>query len=264
MAYEKELEFAKSLALEAGDVMRQYFGFEIQREWKADTTPVTKADTEINALVIQRVQDEFSGDAVLGEEDSLATGSDRVWVCDPVDGTMPYSHGVQISTFSLALVVDGTPCVGVIYDPFMDRLFWAVSGGGAYCNSQEIHVSTGGFEHALIDVEGFPAVGKRSVLAFRHGRVEQALEAKGAKITHFWSMILPSALTAAGQYSAVLFNIGNPHDIAAAKIIVEEAGGKVTDLHGNEQRYDQKTKGAIISNGVVHNELVQIIASCSE
>jgi len=253
--YDRELEFAKSLAREAGGIMRQYFGLSLTYDWKTDETPVTKADTEINSLVIQKIQEAFPGDGVYGEEESFDTDSSRLWVCDPVDGTMPFSHGLHISTFSLALVVDGTPVLGVVYDPFMDRLFFAQKGGGAFCNDTQLHVSNQAMKNALIDVEAFPMSGAKAVTA--HGLdIIEPIEKMGANTTHLWSAIIVFALVASGQYTAALFNASNIHDVAAAKVIIDEAGGKTTDLFGNEQRYDRPTKGFIASNGIVHEQLV--------
>lgn len=255
--YDKELKFAKSLAKEVGGIMRTYFGFDLAHEWKLDQTPITKADTEINSLVIENIRENFPGDGVYGEEESFETGSDRLWVCDPVDGTMPFSHGLPIATFSLALVVDGTPVVGVIYDPFCDRLFCAQTHGGAFCNETPIHVSDQSMQHALIDVEAFPAKGTKSVTDYDTA-ICSRIEAGGATTTHLWSAIIAFALVAAGQYAAVLFNLNYIHDVAAAKVIIDEAGGTATDLFGQEQRYDRPTNGFIASNGVVHDELVQL------
>lgn len=258
--YDRELEFAKTLAKDAGVIMKQYFGLSLAYEWKADQTPVTKADTEINSLVIQKIQEAFPGDGVYGEEESYETSSNRLWVCDPVDGTMPFSHGLQISTFSLALVIDGNPIVGVIYDPFTDRLFHATKNGGAFCNNDAIHVSNQPLQNALIDVEGFPAKGSKAVTSYDI-TICKTIEVLGANTTHLWSAIIAFALVASGQYSASLFNVRNIHDVAAAKVIVEEAGGKVTDLFGHDQRYDQPTNGFIASNGIVHDDLVRLFSN---
>lgn len=182
------------------------------------------------------------------------------WVCDPVDGTMPYSHGVPISTFSLALCEDGIPKVGVVYDPFMERLYAAQVDGGAYCNDEQIHVNDSTLKNGLIDLEGFPTA--RSVRTVQPEFMDKLREA-GAKLVTYWGTILPSALIADGNFTAVVFNVWKPEDGAAIKVIVEEAGGKVTDLAGNEQRYDQKVNGYIASNGVVHDEIIDILKETS-
>ena len=114
--------------------------------------------------------------------------------------------------------------------------------------------------NALINIDGFPSV--RPVINIG-GEIIDRLFEKGAKVTSLWSAILPSCLVATGDYSAVVFNVPFPQDPAAIKVIVEEAGGKVTDLFGNDQRYDRPTKGFIASNGQIHDELVQTIQELS-
>ena len=257
MNYEKELEFAKNIAREAGEIMYSHFGFDLKHEWKSDQTPLTVADTKINSLVIEKIKANFPGDGVFGEEESYETDSSRLWVCDPVDGTLPFSHGLQISTFSLALVVDGEPIVGVIYDPFINRMFYATKNGGAFCNNQLIHVSSQPMKNALINIEGFPADESKAVSTFDRS-ICNLVESSGAKTTCLWSAIISFALIAAGQYSAAIFNLKYIHDVAAAKIIIDEAGGRTTDLYGNEQRYDRPTQGFIASNGVFHDQLVDL------
>lgn len=257
MDYSEEIQFAVELAREAGSIMRNNFVAGMVKEWKSDGTPVTVTDTTINSLVIERVKAAFPDHSVRGEEESYNLGQSMVWVCDPVDGTMAFSHGLPISTFSLALVYDGKPVLGVVYDPFMDRMFRAVSGKGAYLNDKQVHVSDATMETALIDIEGFPSTHPVLDIGEEYGN---ALAGKGAKVMHLWSVILPTSLVASGEFAATVFNVEKPEDAAAIRVIVEEAGGKVTDLFGNDQRYDQPIKGFIASNGVLHGELVRLIA----
>lgn len=256
--YTAELTLAKDLARKSGKIMRDHFIAGTTRKWKLDKTPVTIADTEINSFVIDEIAKAFPDDAVIGEEQSNLKDTARKWVCDPVDGTMAFSHALQISTFSLALTVDGRPVMGVVYDPFMARLFSAVTGQGAFMNDEPIHVSNNGMENALIDCEGFP--GSKPVLKVDRAIYER-LENLGANTQHMWSVILPSALVAAGQYTATIFNVTKPEDGAAIKVIIEEAGGRVTDLFGNEQRYDGPVKGFLASNGVVHQQILDVLAT---
>lgn len=259
---QKYLAFAKNLALEAGEIMRKYF-LATETIWKSDNTPLTQADTEINSLVIQQIGENFPEHSVLGEEESAMKGGSLVWVCDPVDGTMPYSHGLPISTFSLALCEDGVPQIGVVYDPFMQRLFWASVGGGAFCNDEKINVNHLALKDSLIDAEVSQIPVQRHATSIGSNLLE-ALERSGAKLVGLWSCILPTSLVAAGDFSAVVQNGTAPHDIAASKVIVEEASGRVTDLFGNDQRYDQPTRGFIASNGVIHDELVRLVREASK
>ncbi len=251
------LDFAKNLALEAGEIMREYF-LVTETTWKSDDTPLTQADTEINSLVIERINEKYPEHSVLGEEESDMKSGRFTWVCDPVDGTTPYSTGLPVSTFSLALCDNGLVQVGVVYDPFMDRLFHAQAGGGAFCNDEKLEVGDNGLMRAIVDV------GVRNVpTSFDENSLGTkflvGLEKKGVRLVRMWSEILPTCLVGAGKFTAVIQNGKTPHDIAASGLIVQEAGGRVTDLYGNEQLYDRPTKGFIASNGVVHDELVELV-----
>jgi myo-inositol-1(or 4)-monophosphatase len=252
------LQFAQDLAKEAGEIMRSYF-LHTEREWKTDSSPITTADTEINALVIARVRAKYPSHSVHGEEKSDYTDSSFLWVCDPIDGTLPYSSGIAASTFSVALVIDGVSTIGVVYDPFFDCLYHAMKGSGAFMNLQPIHVSDeSSLENSVIDIEGlyWPKIGTEVPLS---NSLRDVLVDKNVKTTQFYASILPSALVAQGLFTAVIMNGKTIQDGAAVKVIVEEAGGKVTDMYGNEQRYDVPARGFIASNGLVHDELVAII-----
>ena len=115
---EKEyLEFAKEIAAKAGEIMLKYFKCENGANYKFDQTIVTKADTEINTYLVEKVKERFPGHSVDGEEEQFGE-SNYVWVCDPVDGTAMYARHIPVAVFSLALVIDGKPEIGVVYDPF--------------------------------------------------------------------------------------------------------------------------------------------------
>ena len=138
------LRFAKQLAADAGEIPLRYFSFEIESTWKENNTPLTKADTENNEMVIRRINEAYPDHSIYGEERSHAKeGSRYIWVCDPIDGTMPFSLGLPIFTFSLALVdqATGQPIMGVVNDPIMKNMYWAYNGGGAYRNGKKIFVS---------------------------------------------------------------------------------------------------------------------------
>lgn len=255
MENKKYLEFAKEIANEAGKIMVKYFNSNNGASYKGDKTIVTLADKEINTYLIKRVKEEFPTHSVDGEEEQFGN-SDYVWVCDPIDGTAMYARHIPVAVFSLALVVDGVPEVGVLYDPFTDSLYSAAKGEGAYNNGEKISVNN--FE--LDDM--------RSVSNFdmwKKGRynIYTPVQELGKK-TYFvsiGSIARACMCVASGEFNLAIFP-GKEHkncDIAAAKIIVEEAGGKVTNLFGEEQRYDKDIDGAIISNGKVHEEVVKAV-----
>lgn len=249
------LEFAKEIALEAGKIMKKYFSRKDISSYKGDRTIVTLADTEINFYLIKRVKEKYPTHSVDGEEEQFGK-SDYVWVCDPVDGTAMYARNIPVAVFSLALVIDGVSTVGVIYDPFTDNLYTAIKGQGAYQNGEKMQVNN----YVLED--------KRSVSHFdlwptAEYDISNALQEIGKKtyLIGLGSIIRACTCVASGEFILAIFP-GTEHkncDIAAVKVIVEEAGGKVTNLFGKEQRYDQSINGAIISNGIVHDDVVKTI-----
>lgn len=256
------LDFAKSVAHEAGDIMQKYFGKKPDARFKADNTIVTIADEEINQLVIKRVAERYPAHDIDGEEASARHGSDYVWVCDPIDGTVPFAMELPVSVFSLALVIDGRPEIGVIYAPFSDHLYWAVHGHGAYLNNQPIHVSQNSLDDRVeMNVDWWSSA-QWDVMQAVH---DIACE-KGVYVMSPCSTTHAAALVARGEFVASVFagTKGKNVDIAAAKVIVEEAGGKVTDLFGREQRYDQDIRGAVLSNGIVHEEIVEAMRKLRE
>lgn len=256
--YQHELAIAKQLAKEAGDIMLKYFNSAASNPTiKSDRTIVTKADTEINERVIAVLARETPDYSVWGEEQSaFVEGAAYTWVCDPVDGTMPFAKGMPISTFSLALVdAEGRSVVGVVYDPFQDRLFEAVKGQGAFLNGAKIQVSDlASLDGAYIDEELW--INHEEEVIFDSPK--DILNKKGAKVTAQCSAVMTGCFVAKGSYEAMLFGQGKPEDIAALAVIVTEAGGRVTDLFGNEQRYDTNITGAIVSNGRIHDDLCAI------
>lgn len=255
MKEECYLEFAKEIANEAGKIMKKYFTRKDISQYKGDKTIVTIADKEINSYLIKRVKETFPNHSVDGEEEVFGI-SDYVWVCDPIDGTAMYARGIPVSTFSLALVVDGVPKVGVIYDPFTENMYSAIKGKGAFQNSKKIQVN----DYSLEDIKTMCHCDMGSKSGYNMTKITQELMIK-TYVSDIGSIARACSCVASGEYTMAVF-AGNEHkncDIAAAKIIVEEAGGKVTNLFGEEQRYDTSIKGAIISNGIVHDEVKTII-----
>lgn len=252
---EQYLEFAKEIAKYAGNIMLKYFKEENGASYKGDNTIVTIADTEINSYLIQQIKKKYPNHSVDGEEEQFGK-SKYVWVCDPVDGTAMYARHIPVAVFSLALVIDGVPVVGVIYDPFTDNMYSAIKGQGTYQNEKKIKVNN----YDLEDIRTVGHCDMWSKASYNICNVYQKLR----EITHLndiGSIARACACVATGDYSLAIFT-GTKHkncDIAAAKVIVEGSGGKVTDLFGNEQRYDKSIKGALISNGLIHDRVVEVI-----
>jgi fructose-1,6-bisphosphatase/inositol monophosphatase family enzyme len=254
MTYKK---FALDLAKQAGKVMLANFVLGMNKTIKKDGTPVTKADLAINKMVVDSVKKYFPTHGVLGEEQSnIISGSKYTWVCDPVDGTIPFSHGMPTCMFSLALTLNGKPILGVAYDPFLDRMFFAELGKGAFLKGKRIKVSGHEKLKGAFVSDGLWKMEKY----YMPNLVHDFIFKKDVNIFPMGSVVYNGMLLAAGQLDGILFNSNTAHDVAAVKIIVEEAGGKVTDFFGKEQRYDRENiKGCVITNGLLHKDLLKVI-----
>ena len=257
---EEYLKFAKEVAYKAGEIMLKYFKGDNGASYKFDQTIVTKADTEINEYLIKKVKETYPTHCVDGEEEQFGK-SNYVWVCDPVDGTAMYARHIPVAVFSLALVINGVSEIGVVYDPFTNILYSAIRGKGAYKNDEKINVNN-------IELDDMKSVSNFDMWPEADYNLYDSIKELGKK-TYFvsvGSVIRGCMCVANGDFNLAIFP-GTKHkncDIAAAKVIVEEAGGKVTDLFGNEQRYDQDINGAVISNGKVHSEVVEVLRKILE
>lgn len=249
------LPFMAKLAKKAGAIMKKNFTVGMKKEWKKDVTPLTETDTAINSLVLEEIGRAFPVHDVLAEEESrLLRKSEYVWVCDPVEGTIPFSHGIPTSMFALALTKNGLPITGVLYDPFLDRMFLAERGRGTTLNGKRIRVSTKN------DLKG-AVVG---IIAWKDAPYPlfgaiKLLEEQYAITLNLCCINYMDALVACGEFVGTIFPGSAPHDSATAKIVVEEAGGTFTNLSGETERYDRPVKGHIASNGILHPALLDIV-----
>ena len=251
--YQEELRIGKEIAAKAGAIMLHYFDIDQRVEKKSDNTVVTIADKSINRMVIEELSKAFPKDGIIGEEESTsAYGLGRKWFCDPIDGTAGYTWGTPTAMFSLALVIDGIPVLGLAYDPFLKRLYESVRGNGSYCNGERIQVSQKDLTNGIVAVSG-------SVKLIPKLPYLDSLLKAGSRLATFSGAVYKSCLVAKGKIVAYVEHGLNPHDLAAVQVIVEEAGGKVTGLKGEELDYSQPFEGGIVSNGKVHDTLVKLV-----
>lgn len=257
---EPYLATALDLALQAGDIMRKNFRLNMQKEWKDDLrSPVTATDLAINDLVLKEIKRRYPSHSILAEEgDDFSEESDYVWICDPIDGTHNFSHGIPTATFALALTHKGFPVLSVIYDPFMDRLFHGEAGKGSHLHGGKLHVNKNTtLKKTVIGIGKMNAV--RNLFPFMEVAYGHGVSFITGLSTHYMS-----ALVAAGEFSAALFGGPSAHDMTAGKLLVEEAGGRATDLSGDTpMRFDRDMEGQLVSNGLLHDELLRILNEVS-
>ena len=175
--------------------MIKYFNQNNGASYKGDKTIVTTADTEINSYLIKKLKEKYPTHAVDGEEEQEGK-SNFVWVCDPVDGTAMYARHIPVAVFSLALVIDGSPCVGVVYDPFTDSLYSAIKGEGAYKNNEKISVN----KYALDDIRTVCHCDMWPKAKYNVCRVFEELRKK-TRLNDIGSITRASCCVATGDYS---------------------------------------------------------------
>ena len=254
--FEHEASVAHGLADRAAEIGLSVFHGDVRVTLKADRTPVTQADTEIETMVREQIAAVFPGDRVLGEEqggDVAARG--RLWIVDPIDATANFARGIPIWGTLIALQVDGELVLGVASAPALGERYEAVRGSGAGCNGDPIRVSS---ESSIPRAQILYAELEAWLRAPRHegvlGVLAEARRTRG--FGDFWGHVL----VARGAAEAMLEPELALWDYAALAVIVQEAGGRVSTLEGGPLRHG----GSVLSsNGAIHEELVRRFSATS-
>jgi len=240
------------IAREAGALLMDYFDQHVKVEYKGEADLVTVADRKSEALIRERLRQYWPTHDILGEEGGLQdTGSDYRWYVDPLDGTTNFAHGFPVFCVSMGLDYKGSRIAAVIYDPTRNELFAAEQGSGAYLNQQRIHVSkTANLAECLV-ATGFPSYKrhKNPNIFFYH---QITLHTHGVR--RAGSAALDLCCVACGRFDGFWeFNL-NPWDTAAGVLIVEEAGGTVTDFKAGP--FQLNSRETLASNGLVHSAML--------
>ena len=245
-----------AIAREAGALLLEYFHQKLKIEYKGEADLVTAADRASEALIRQRISQQFPAHDVMGEEQGLNDrGGEYRWYVDPLDGTTNFAHKYPVFSVSLALehrsAGSAQRIAGIVYDPTRDELFSAAQGRGAQLNGQPIQVSRISQLKECLVSTGFPSQ-KRHLnpnIYFYH---QITLRTHGVR--RAGSAALDLCCVASGRYEGFWeFNL-NPWDTAAGVLIVEEAGGRVTRFDGSAFEIDSHE--TLASNGLVHEALL--------
>jgi myo-inositol-1(or 4)-monophosphatase len=241
-----------AIAREAGALLMQFFDRHIKIEYKGDADLVTAADRKSEALIRERIREQWPSHDVMGEEEGLRdTGSEFRWYVDPLDGTTNFAHGFPVFCVSMGLQKGKELIAGVCYDPTRDELFSAERGRGAYLNDRAIQVSNISKLAESLLATGFPSHKrhKNPNIYFYH---QITLHSHGVR--RAGSAALDLCSVACGRFDGFWeFNL-NPWDTAAGVLMVEEAGGKITDFNGGP--FQLNSRETVASNGLIHDELV--------
>jgi myo-inositol-1(or 4)-monophosphatase len=254
-ALRRELKVAVEAAKAAGEVLRNGFGRQHQIEYKGEADLVTEADKEAEQKIVGILQQAFPDHRILTEESGqMETQSNARWIIDPLDGTTNYVHGVPFFCTSVALERAGEVVVGVVHDPLASETYAAERGGGATLNGDPARVSgTEGLGQALLGTS----------FADRPEELEAGLDlfrrfaGSLRGVRRLGSGALDLCYVAAGRLDGCYEQGFSAWDVASGVLIVEEAGGKITDHYGSE--FDlEESKGLVASNGLLHLDLISV------
>lgn len=259
-----ELDLARTLAREAGGVARAFYAklTESDVDEKGRNDFVTVVDHESQRVIVNGLRRAFPDDFIVAEE-TLAAGindgrerSPRRWYIDPLDGTTNYIHAYPHFAVTMALERDGAMAAAVTYAPLLDEMFTAARGQGAFLNDRPIHVSRLHDENRILLGTGFPFRARHLLDVYLRSFAHFFQHARG--IRRGGSAAMDLAYVAAGRFDGFWEMTLSPWDIAAGVLLIEEAGGRVTDFFGGDTYL---TSGHVIaSNGLLHEWMADGIA----
>jgi histidinol-phosphatase len=251
---DRALEAALDAARTGGAIALRYFRGDVRVMRKADRTPVTQADHEAEAAIVERLRPAFPDIGFLGEEFGAQGNQSRRWIVDPIDGTKNFVRGIPFWATLVALEEEGDVTLGVVHSPATGELFWARRGQGAWVDGAPLHVS-------LIDrlPEAMLVHSSLNLLRPLAGEghwdgfvrlVERTDRQRGFGDYFGYTFVLR------GQAELMLEADVKPWDIAPFKVLFEEAGGRFTDFAGRPSIYSGT---ALASNGRLHDEALALL-----
>ena len=256
-SYEDMKDVAITAARQGAGVLMDRFGNvrQIISKHAEHKELVTDVDLQAEGEIINTIRNKYPDHNILSEEQgSLNSGSEYKWIIDPLDGTHNYAHNLPLFGVSIALEHKGKVVLGVISLPYFRELYIAERGKGAYLNDTKLHVSDIDLGESLMIYDSKIRVNKDAMIGALSDLVKEVfiIRVYGCST---WEL----CLIAKGQAELAVDFTNKPWDLAAGALIVEESGGKVTDLKGNA--WNAYTQGYVISNGKVHEKILDIMKS---
>jgi len=245
------------ISKEAGEIIREGFNKNVKIAYKSNEKDlVTEVDKLSEKHITDFIKAKYPSHGILAEESgNIKEGEEYLWVIDPLDGTVNFAHGLPVFSISIGLRKNKQTIAGIVYDIMQNIIYSAEKGKGAFADSKKIHVTENkNLGHALL-LTGFPyssasnpdnALGKFTSLT---------MAARG--IRRLGSAAIDLCYVAKGVFDGFWEVFLNPWDMCAGKLIVEEAGGFVTDFEGNEM--DIYSKKILATNGKIHQSMIEIL-----
>lgn len=258
MSFQQDLDLAIELADIADAIsLKRFSALDLHVETKPDLSPVTDADRSVEQALKARLAEAVPNDALIGEEFGTSGSASRTWIIDPIDGTANFMRGVPVWATLIALAIDGKPVVGVVSAPALGKRWWAAPGVGAF--AREIDGSTRKLSvSAIADLEHSSLSYNSLQMWDRAGKLNQLIELsrkiwRTRAFGDFWSYML----LAEGSLDIVAEHDLKIYDIAALVPIVEQAGGKFSDLAGE---LTPESSSVLATNGKLHPAAVEAFA----
>jgi len=248
-----------NIAKEAGLVIREGFGKSVKIEFKTgENNLVTEIDKASEKVITDFIRKKYPSHSILAEEGSgEQKDSEYLWVIDPLDGTTNFTHGLPIFSVSIGLQKNGETIAGVVYDVMRGIIFSAELGAGAEADSEKLTVSSNdNLAHSML-VTGFPYNKNENPDKLFERFIALTKTARGVR--RLGSAAIDFCYLASGVFDGFWEVHLHPWDICAGKLIVEEAGGLVTDFHGNNTNIF--TKRILSSNGKIHDQIINVMNS---
>jgi len=246
-----------TVAKEAGEIIRDGFGKNFSIEFKSnESNLVTEIDKKSEKHILDFISKKYPTHSLLTEESGeFDKKSEYVWVIDPLDGTSNFAHGFPIFSVSIGVQKEGKTIAGVVYDVMKDEVYSSELGSGAYCNGKKLHVNNNDVLRRSFLVTGFPYNIDEN--PFHAVEIFTTMLKHSRAIRRLGSAAIDFCYVAKGVFDGFWEVHLHPWDIAAGKLIVEEAGGLLTDFHGNE--ISIFSKQILASNGKMHEQLKDVI-----
>jgi len=242
----------ESIVREAGDLLLSYFKNGISYKYKVGQGLVTEADLQSEKFLIDKLSQLLPQASLYAEESGAQGNSSFCWVIDPLDGTTNFVHNIPYFCISVALTKNNKPILGLVYQPFLNEMFSAVKGKGAFLNNCPISVSATEALDQMFLVVGIP-YDKTAPYLQEFVKYMPKLIEKTFAFRHFGAVALDMAYVASGKCDAILFEDMFWWDFAAGSLLIQEAGGVVSDFSGGDITLDSKT--LIGSNEAMHQVL---------
>jgi myo-inositol-1(or 4)-monophosphatase len=247
---------AVSAARRAGDYLKKHLHSRHDVRFKGEIDIVTEADQQAERMIIAAIHEHYPEHDILAEESPAThTGSLYRWIIDPLDGTTNYAHGYPVFCVSIALEWEGTCILGVVFNPMLEEMFVAEKGGGAFLNDEPIAVSETTELFRSLLATGFPY----DIRLTKENNMNhfEAMVVKVQAIRRAGSAALDLAYVAAGRFDGFWELKLKPWDTAAGCLLVAEAGGMVSDLHG--EAFTLTAPYVVASNGKIHGQILSVL-----